>query len=240
MLAAILPLFARDADGFPPNLGNGEPGLCIDYNSSGDWVVFIDESLKRDWKQGEEWNPQPHDKPIKILAGQNIQNPDSWGNNHDLFPFDEQTVFTCDYDPNNIMGLPRETLVFSTNGLVSRNVDTLARARYGLGTNQWFLGKIGTNIFYNETGRPNVVYFRTAQEKFAVNYFKLPRVDDIIWGVKRALDADEDVGFCTDRSLHWYEGWKDYGWAPNALPSFVEFSLKDAKHRKIPKHLPEH
>jgi hypothetical protein len=34
----------------------------------------------------------------------------------------------------------------------------------------------------------------------------------------------------------WYEGWKYYGWAPNALPSFVEFSLKDAKHRKMPKH----
>ena len=94
-----------------------------------------------------------------------------------------KTVFTCENDPNNIIGLPRETRVFSTNGLLSHDVDTLARAKYGLGTNQWFLGKIGTNIFYTETGRPNVVwYFRTAREKFAVNYFKLPKVNNIVLG----------------------------------------------------------
>jgi hypothetical protein len=244
VLAATLQLFAGDGGVLPSNLGDGEPGLCIVYFHPNEWVVFVDESLKTEWKQGGQWNPQYHDKPIKILASQNIEwahsydlaHPYDIGNTEDLFPFAEQTVFTCENDPNNIIGLPRETRVFSTNGLVSLDVDTMARARYGLGTNQWFLGKVGPNIFYTEGGKLNVVYFRTAQEKFAVNYFKLPGVDDIIWGVKKALDANKDVGFCIDRGLHWYEEWQYHGWAPNALPSFVEFSLKDAKHRKIPKH----
>jgi hypothetical protein len=243
VLAATLPLFAGDGGVLPSNLGDGELGLCIIYFFPNEWVVFVDESLKKDWKQGDEWNPQYHDKPIKVLASQNIEwahpydlaHPYDIGHTDDLFPFDEQTVFTCNGDQNTT-GWPRETRVFSTNGLLSSNVDTLARAKYGLGTNQWFLGKVGPNIFYTETGKRNVVYFRTTQEKFAANYFKLPGVDDIIWGVKKALGADNDVGFCIDRGLHWYEGWKYYGWAPNALPSFVEFSLKDAKHRKIPKH----
>jgi len=240
VLTATLPLFAGGV--LPPNLGNGEPCLCIAYYSTNEWAVFVDDLVKKEWKPGEQkdwkqwdqWIPRYEDKPIKILGGHNIQNADLHGNTYDLFPFDENTVFKCDGDPN-IGGWPRETRVFSTNGLISSDVDTLARAEYGLRANQWFVGKIGTNIFYTETGKRNVVYFRSIQEKFAVNYFKLPGVDDIIWGVKKPLDANKDVGFCIDRGLHWYEGWEYYGWAPNAMPSFVEFSLKDAKQRKLPK-----
>lgn len=244
LLAASRPLIAGSV--LPSNLGDGDPCLCIAYYSTNEWVVFIDESLKKEWKPGEQkdwiqwdqWIPRYADKPIKILGGHNIQSMDSHAYAQNLFPFDDQTVFACEIgDPNNIIGLPRATRVFSTNGLVSHDVDTLARAEYGLGTNQWFLGKIGTNIFYNETGRPNVVYFRTAQEKLAVNYFQLPKENNIVWGVKKALDAGKDVGFCTDREHTWLERWKDTIWAPRALPAFIESSLKDAKHQKLPKHL---
>jgi hypothetical protein len=241
LLAATLRNYAGDGGVLPPNLGDGEPRLFIAYNLPNEWVVFVDESLKKEWKPKDEWWPLYRDKPIKILAGHNLEYADEYADyleTHDLFPFDEQTVFACDGDPN-IGGWPRESRVFSTNGLVSRDVDSLARARYGLGTNQWFVGKIGTNIFYTETGKRNVIYFRTTREKFAVNYFKLPGGGDIIWGVKRAIDANKDVGFCIDRKLGWFECWKYFPVAPEALPSFAEFSLRNARHRKIPKNLQE-
>lgn len=242
LFATSLPIFAQDKDFLPPDLGNGDPRLFVAYNSTNEWVVFIDESLKKGWKPRDQWGSEYRHKPIKILAGQNVEPaneyPETW-DTQDLFPFDEQTVFTSDGNQNN-EDWPRESRVFSTNRestLVSRNVDTMARDRYGLGTNQWFLGEIGTNIFYTETGKPNVIYFRTTRERYAVNYFKLLRLDSVIWGVKRAIDADKDVGFCVDRTTDWVQRLKWFPWAPEALPAFIELSLKDAKHRKLPKQL---
>ena len=114
---------------------------------------------------------------------------------------------------------------------MSEDVYALARVRYDLTTNQWFLGKIGTNIYYWEKGNPARVYFRTADEKQAVNYFELPKADDVIFGVKEAVSTNKDVGFCVDRTLSWYEVLKNLGTAAGQ-PAFIEFSLKDAKHAK--------
>ena len=248
LLLAIIcfaPECSRSAT-LPPNIGDGEPGLGIIYWSTVPYAIFVDEHLEKTWKPADEWDIYYHPGRAKILTPRNF-NVRDWALFQsqmwyaDLFPFDEQTVFTSDGDPQSRKGLnPRETRVFSLSqdsriSVVSHNVDALARARYGLATNQWFLGKIGTNIFYWETGKPKKIYFRTTEEKQALNYFKLPRVDDMIWGAKRAISTNEDIGFCVDHILTW----SDPRFSPlgplSALPEFIEVSFKDAKHLKRPR-----
>lgn len=236
MAAASLQLFAGDA--LPLNLGNGQPGLCVIYNSTNEYVIFIDEALEKSWKPGDDWLPG-YAGQIRVLAARNFgpeklsPNGVVW-NTEDLFPFDEQTVFTCEgwfSDGKTNSFFPRETQVFSTNVdhiLVSEDVYALARARYGLTTNQWFLGKIGSNIYYWETRKPTVVYYRTAEEKRLVNYFKLPKADGEIYGVKKAVSGNKDIGFCVDRTLSWFERIKNLGTAAGQ-PAFVEVSFKNAK-----------
>jgi hypothetical protein len=224
----------------PRNIGDGEPGLGIIYESTNEYAIFVDESFEKNWKPEDEWDILYTLGSIKTLAIRNFDGPDrSWA--EDLFPFDEQTVFASEGDPQSRKGLnPRETRVYSLSqdgrlSVVSHDVDALARARYGLAKNQWFLGKIGTNIFYWETGKPKKIYFRTTEEKQALNYFKLPRSDDMIWGVKRAISTNKDIGFCVDHTL----SWSDPRFSPfgplGALPEFIEVSFKDAKHLKRPR-----
>jgi hypothetical protein len=239
VLTASFPLFAGDA--IPLNLGSGQPGLCIIYNSTNEYVIYIDEALEKSWKPGDDWCVDYRDGPIRVLAERNFGpeklSPNRLGvwNTADLFPFDEQTVFTCEGffgTTNRFFG--RETHVFSTNAdciLVSEDVYALARARYGLATNEWFLGKIGTNIYYWETRKPTIVYYRTAEEKQTANYFKLPKADDEIFGVKKALSTNKDVGFFVDRKLGWFEIMKNFGTA-SGQPAFIEFSFKNAKQLK--------
>jgi ankyrin repeat protein len=240
MFGATAPVLAGGT--LPAGLGDGRPGLCIIYDSSNEYAVFIDEALEKSWKPGDDWMPDYRSGPIQGLAEYNLGletlNPKIRFvyNTVDLFPFDEQTVFTCD----GFIGtswFPRTTMVFSTNAdsiLLSTNVYALSRQRYGLATNQWFLGKIGPNIFYWETGKPRMIYFRTPEEKHRVNYFKLPRADADVFGVKKAVSAGKDVGFCVDRKLSWFERLENLGTAM-AQPAFIEFSLGDAKSKRLPK-----
>ncbi len=226
-------------DALPHNLGSGQPGLCIIYNSANEYIVFVDEALVKSWKPGDDWLPG-YAGQIQVLVARNFgrdklsPNGDVW-NTEDLFPFDENTAFTCDGFwgiTNRMWG--RETQVFSTNEehiLVSDDVYDLARVRYGLTTNQWFLGKVGTNIYYWETGKPNIVYYRATEETQATYYFKLPKADNEMFGVKKALSSNKDVGFCVDRTLSWFEVIKNFGTAAGQ-PAFIEFSLKNGKQVK--------
>jgi hypothetical protein len=231
-------------DALPLNFGSGQPSLCIIYNSTNEYVIFIDEALEKSWKPGDDWSVDYRHAPINVLAEQNFGpeklDPNRLGvwNTVDLFPFDEQTVFTCEGFfgvTNRFFG--RETHVFSTNAdciLVSEDVYALARARYGLTTNQWFLGKIGTNIYYWETPKPNIVYYRTAEKRQAANYFKLPKADNEIYGVKKAVSTNKDIGFCVDRTRSWLEIMENFGTAVGQ-PAFIEFSFKNAKRVKSAK-----
>jgi hypothetical protein len=226
------PVFA--AEPLPTGLGNGQPGLCIIYESKNEYVVFVDESLEKSWKAGDDWLPT-YRGPIKILAESNFgrakldPNNGSIYNAVDLFPFDDQTVFTCD----GFLGkswFPRETLVFSTNNdeiLVSKDVYVLARKRYSLTTNQWFLGKIGANIFYWETGNPAKVYYRSIEDKRAIYCFKLPKTVDQVFGVKKAVSSNKDVGFCAMKKLSWFNTFGNSGTA-RGQPTFIEFSFTGA------------
>jgi hypothetical protein len=236
VLTASFPLFAGDAP--PLNLGSGEPGLGIIYESANEYVIFIDEGAEKSWKPGDYLDVDFRNGPLKIVAARNFGpeklSPDRsplW-NTENLFPFDEETVFTSFGDPQSRKGfVPRETKVFSTNGesvLISRDVDALARARYGLTTNQWFLGRLGINIFYLETGKQNIVFYRNAEEKQAAKYFKLPKADDLILGVTKAMSPSKDVGIFAARTLSWHE----WHMNSNAQAMFIEFSFKDAKQVK--------
>lgn len=218
-------------------LGNGEPSLGIIYESTNEYVIFIDEGAKNSWKPGDYLNVDFRNGPLKIVTARHFGpeklHPDRvplW-NTEKLFPFDETTVFTSFGDTLNRKGFtPRETKVFSTSTdsiLISRNVDSLARGRYGLMTNQWFLGKLGTNVFYLETGKPNIVCFRNAEVKQAAKYFKLPKSDDLIFGVTKAMSPNKDVGIFAVRRLSWYE----LSMNSNARAIFIELSFDDAKCR---------
>jgi hypothetical protein len=134
---------------------------------------------------------------------------------------------------NEITG--RRVLVFGTNEdhiLISADGYGLARSRYGLTTNQWFVGKVRSNIFYWETGKPNIVYYRTKEEKRATHYFKLPKSVSEIEGVTKAMRANKDVGFCTIRESNWFQRQGQF-WLGSAGPdSFVEVEFKKAKQVK--------
>jgi hypothetical protein len=239
VLAASFRLLAGDTPLL--NLGGGEPGLCIIYNSANEYVIFIDEAAEKSWKPGNYLDVDYRNGQMKVLAARNFGpeklSPDRTGvwNTEHLFPFDEQTVFTSFGDPRNRKGYaPRETQAFSTNVdsiLISRDVDALARARYGLTTNQWFLGKIGTNIYYWETRKPSIVYYRNTEEKQAAKYFKLPNGEYQIDGVTKAMSPNKDVGMFGARTLSWYELHMN----SSAQAVFVEFSFKDAKYVKSTK-----
>jgi hypothetical protein len=51
---------------------------------------------------------------------------------------------------------------------------------------------------------------------------------------KKAVSPDKDVGFFVDRSLNYFERLETWGTAM-AEPSFIEFSLKDARSQKTSK-----
>jgi hypothetical protein len=229
-------LQAGDSPSFA--LGSGEPSLGIIYESTNEYVIFIDEGAKNSWKPGDYLDVDFRNGPLKIIAATNFGpeklSPDRsplW-NTENLFPFDDETVFTSFGDPQSRKGfIPRETKVFSTNGesvLISRNVDVLARARYGLTTNQWLLGKLGTNVFYLETGKPNIVFYRNAEEKQAAKYFKFPKTYDLIFGVTKAMSTNKDVGIFAHRELSPLVSYL----TGKARLMFIELSFSDAKDEK--------
>ena len=124
------------------------------------------------------------------------------------------------------MTWPGKTQVFSINGdevVVSNDVYALARARYGLNTNQLFLGKIGTNIFYWETQDLMKVYYRSAAGESATNYFEFPKGILDFEGVTRGIKERENIGFAVLRKSKGF-----FHYSPNEF-AFIEVSFKDAK-----------
>ena len=247
--AASIPLFA--ADSLPPNLGNGNPGLHITYNTTNQYVIFLDEP----WTVGGGLIGGYDERNIQVLADRNFGLKEmirtrTWGEGDvlQLYAFDEQTVFTCEGDSKppddqiytmNSMDyytsadgrrvyFPRKTQVFSTNAesiLISNDVYALARSRYGLTTNQLFLGRIGTNVFYWETRDTAKVYYHAAEDAHTTNYFKLPKGIIDIFGVTKAVSTNKDVGFELLRKSGWFS------YAPNEF-TLSEVSFKNAKQVK--------
>lgn len=249
--AACLPLFA--ADSLSLNLGSGNPGLHVIYNTANQYVIFLDEP----WTVGSGLIGGYDKRNIQILADRNFGLKEmirtrTWGQGDvlQLYAFDEQTAFTCEGDSKppdgqvyttNGMGyydsadgrkvyFPRKTQVFSTNAesiVSSDDVYALARSRYNLTTNQLFLGRIGTNVFYWETREAAKVYYHAAEDPHATNYFKLPKGIIDICGVTKAVSANKDVGF---ELLRKSKGLFHY--APNEFVS-VEVSFKNAKQINV-------
>jgi hypothetical protein len=121
---------------------------------------------------------------------------------------------------------PRKTRVFSTNAesiWVSDNVYALACSRYGLTTNQLYLGKIGTNIYYWETRNPAKVYYRGVVHAGATNYLELPkRVVDLL-GVTKAIHKGKDIGFMAFEQSPGFFHYSPYTY------DLIEVSFKDSK-----------
>jgi hypothetical protein len=193
------------------NLGSGEPGLKIIYKASNQFVIFLDEP----WTVGEGLIGGYYQRDIEVVAEQNYGLKEkllsrTW---HDfpkqLYAFDEQTAFTCDggagwsSDGKIWNYWPRTTKVFaiSSNGIsVSDDLYAGARARYGLTTNQLFLGRIGTNIYYWETQNPRRIYFRSVGGENASNYFPLPKAVIDIFGVTKGVTKmHKDLAFVVFR-----------------------------------------
>lgn len=237
-LLVLVSSFQFQAGGSPIfTLGGGEPSLGIIYESTNEYVIFIDEGAKKAWKPGDYLDVDFRNGPLKIVAARNFgpeklsRDRSPLWNTENLFPFDEETVFTSSGDPQSRKGfVPRETKVFSTNAervLISRDVDLLARVRYGLTTNQWFIGNLGTNVFYLETGKPNIVFYRNAEGKAAPRHFKLPKADEMILGVTKAMSPDKDVGIFAIRESSWYL----FSLNPSEAV-FIELSFDEAKDEK--------
>jgi hypothetical protein len=209
----------------PPSLGSGSPGLRIIYDATNQYIIFNDLSYVK------SLNDSPQNRQIQVLTERN--SGILAGDEQDLYPFDEETAFACaggwsSKRPNDY-GL-RQTWVFSTsntnreNILVSRDVYSLARSRYRLATNQLFLGKIGTNIYYFENRDLWKVYYRSTKELQATHYFKLPRSVDDVDGVTMALNTNKDVAVCGSMKAGWF-----LNWGAPYHPMSIEFSFKDAK-----------
>jgi hypothetical protein len=211
-------------------IGTGEPGLKIIYKSTNQFVVYLDEP----WTVGPGLAGGYDKRHIDVLLDhryglkQKIQTG-SW---HDipaqLYCFDERIVFTCEggawnsvYKSYQIW--PRDNRVFTLNGgeiVVSKDVYQLARHEYGLTSNQLFLGKIGTNVFFWEPPELRKVFFRPVSEKIATNYFELPSGMMDLFGVTKSVK--KDIGFPVLKK----SGWFSYTPAEYA---FVEVWFKNAK-----------
>jgi len=206
------------------------------------YAIYLDE----DWTVGDALIGGYDTRKIQVVADRNYGltnclRSSTWGTVGQIFqlyPFDEKTAFTCEGGnwSSNLKKWdywPRDTHVFSTNEdaildamQTSEDVYTLARLRYGLNTNQLFLGKIGTNIFYWETANPRKVYCRAAGQAEVTNFVSLPgRVIDI-YGATRAMKPNFDIGFYTFSESR---GWFHY--SPCTF-EFIEVSLKKANRLK--------
>ena len=226
------PLFAKDT--FPGNLGSGDPGLHVIYNTTNQYVIYLNDhwevgnvhsgAYAVDLSQGNY--PRRH---ILLKAVQDIYG----GEPEELYPFDEETAFTCNGgagwspDGKTYHYWPRKTQVFSTNEnaiLISTDVYRLAHARYGLKTNELFLGKIGTNIFYWKPPDTMKVFYRDTNESGAIKFFKLPKHIRDIFGITSALISKKDVAICVSR--------RTSGLVVVSSPyedAVFEFSFRDAK-----------
>lgn len=245
IVAASFRLFAEEDR--PPGLGSGAPSLRISWiwnATNRQYIIFNDLTYVQSYREKADWLPEK--RQIQVLAERNfdiqalteIPRYETF-NEIELYPFDEETAFFCmgvsEWSPNyKTCGWPRKTCVFSisiTNGeiiLVSKDVYALACSRYGLTTNQLFLGKIGTNIFYCANRDLRRVYYRTIEESQATHYFKLPRNVVDLDGVTRVVEnTNKDVAVCGSVRAGWF---LNFG-APYH-PMSIEFSFKDANHLK--------
>jgi hypothetical protein len=237
----------------PVNLGSGDPSLHIIYHATNLYIIYLNEPwVPEDVRSGGYWinaDQIGYSKRQIILRSAELpsdNDPSMYDNSgvvNDpmvLYPFDEDTAFTCPFGSIGWSSFntfwPHPNQVFSTNKdciLVSEDVYALARSRYGLTTNQLFLGRIGTNIFYWETGNPRKVYYDSVEQPQAVNYFTLPtRVRDL-YGVTRALLPHKDIGIWASRKHTWL--WMIYQIMPTTAgyeDVVFEFALKDAKKVK--------
>jgi hypothetical protein len=227
MVATRLPLYGDIATS-QSLLGSGDPGLKIIYKSQDQYVIFRDEP----WTVGTTLYTGYDRRHIVVLLdrGYGLKGKiQVWGDDpQQLYPFDDQTVFTCE-----LAGLdstwkspvwPNVTQVFTEKSgdiLVANDVYGMARREYKLTDNQMFLGRLGTNIFYWERSDPRKVFFRTIAQKAATNYFELSAGVKDVMGVTKALK--KDVGIMV------------YGKSPTFFhyapycSYFIEESFKSAK-----------
>lgn len=247
--AASFPLLAGDAGSLA--LGSGEPGLKIIYKTTNQFVIFVDEP----WTVGPGLIGGYYDRQIAVLIDRNYGLKEklqtrAWDDiPEQLYSFDDSTVFTSEgesrppdnqiYITNRIGGyvsadgklvyFPRVTQVFSISAgsiLVSDNIYAMARARYNLATNQMFLGRIGTNIYYWETEDPRKVFYRAGAGESATNYFELSKGIIDVFGVTRGVKETDNIGFTVLRKSKGF-----FHYSPNEF-TFIEFSFKNAKQVK--------
>jgi hypothetical protein len=233
---SIFPLFATDAP--LPGLGCGEPGLKIVYNSADDFVIYVDEP----WTVGPGYAGGMAQRRIRVLAERNYGiNGLISGYRMDipqqLYPFDDGAAFTCEggswsSDFKTWEYWPRKTQVCSTNAdgiSVSSDLYELARKRFDLTTNQLFLGKIGTNVFYWETQNPRRAFFRPVSGPGTAHYFEFSKGVIDIFGVTQGIKDKQSVGFMVFRKSKGFWHYSPYEQA------FVEFSFKNAKPERASK-----
>ncbi|HEY4417489.1 MAG TPA: hypothetical protein VGO57_17490 [Verrucomicrobiae bacterium] len=229
-VAACFPLYGEVAPS--TNLGAGQPGLKIDYRGTNRFVIYLDEP----WTVGPGSIGGYYDRHIDVLFEQNyglkrMLQTREWdgGDPQQLYPFDDQRIFTCEtaklgLDHKTFTHWPHQTQLFSINGnslSVSDDVYVLARQQYGLTTNQFFLGKIGTNIFYWEMGDPRKAIYRAVGDKSTVKYFELPKGMIDLFGVTKSVK--KDVGFTVLRKSSGF-----FQYSPNTF-DFIEVSFNTAK-----------
>jgi hypothetical protein len=219
----------------PLTLASGDPGLKIIYKTTNQFVIFIDEP----WTVGPGLIAGMDERQIQVISDRHYGLMDKFrsksgqiGIPQQLYPFDDKAVFASDganWDPvRKVMIWPGNTQVFFINGddiAVSNNVFALARARYSLATNQLFLGRIGTNVYYWETQDPRKVLYRAAAGERATNYFELPKGIMDIFGVTQGVKEKDNVGFAVLRKS------KGFSYSPNEF-TFIEVSFKTAKQVK--------
>jgi hypothetical protein len=235
LIVAFVPLYG----GTLPStiLGSGEPGLHIIYKGTNQFVIYVDEP----WTVGSWLIGGMPERHLQIICDRNYglkERIQSLTGKIDtiqqLYPFDDQRAFTCDLavvEPDPKTGgdmWPHQNMLISLDGdslSVSDDVYALARHQYGLTTNQVFLGKIGTNVFYWEMGDPRKAYCRAVGEKQAAVYFELPKGMIDLFGVAKGVK--KDVGFVVLKKSTGF-----FRYSSNEFV-FLEFSLKDAKRMPV-------
>jgi hypothetical protein len=227
-------LFAKDVRAF--DLGSGDPSLHIIFHSANEYVVYADKHYMAYLPKTPGYDVPPGDwrKGIEIFVDRNFRLREKLGTDfwregeQQLYAFGEQTAFAC--NGTALASTPRRrfvhrsTQIFSIqNGkmVVSEDVDSLARARYGLTTNQIFLGRVATNIYFWIPPDGRRVYFRDEGARTSGDYFLLPKGVEDVFGATRAASTNRAVAFWGLKKQRALQSPVDY--------FFIEASVEDAK-----------
>lgn len=183
-------------------LGSAQPGLKAIYVNPQQFAVFLDQpetvgvGLTGGYKQ----------RKILVIADINYGVVEKFATGvpdvpEQLFSVDKNAAFSCSGGNWNKAFskwnyFPRPTRMYSLidgRVIVTSDAYASARRRYELESNQLFLGKIDSKIFFWDARKPTQIYFRGIASNDPVGSVDLPRNVIDVMGVTKSVSKELSI-----------------------------------------------